>query len=183
MRVATSRRIYLGLGVASVLESTVVPIPLETILIPLLQANRRRLWPLAIASVLGCIVGAILGYGAGRLVFETVGLWIVDVAGGQEQLEHAVEQVRQSGFWFVLSVGISPVPFQIAMVAAGLVGYSFRGFVVAAALSRAFRYFGVALLVQLFGDQAEHLYHTHKIAATAAAVVIVVAVWVLWYLW
>lgn len=182
-RLATSRYSYLGLGFASILESTIIPIPLETILIPLLQTNRHRLWRLATAAVFGCIIGAVIGYGVGYFLFESLGQWIVDTIGNSGEFSEAVGEVNRQGFWFVLTVGVSPVPFQIAMIAAGVVGYSILGFVLSAAISRAIRYYGLALLVQVFGEKAEILYRKHKTATLIILTILVVGIWIAWFLW
>jgi len=42
-----------------------------------------------------------------------------------------------------MSVGVIPIPFQIAMLAAGATRYSFFLFMLAPALSRALRYYGL----------------------------------------
>ena len=48
-----SRWMMPALGIASFLESIIVPIPLEAILIPLMQKQRHRLWLLATIALLG----------------------------------------------------------------------------------------------------------------------------------
>lgn len=164
---------------ASLLESTVVPIPLELLLIPLMQIDRKRMWQLALAALLGCIAGASFGYAAGYFFQASVGGWIVSAAGGEEQFARAGDMLRQNGFWFVFSVGVTPVPFQIAMVAAGVSGYSIYGFLAAAALSRAIRYFGLAVLVWRFGDAAEAIYKRHRLAVGLAVTGAVLFMWIL----
>lgn len=105
-------------------------------------------------------------------------MWLLAAAGGGQQFEEAARLLRQEGFWFVFSVGVTPVPFQIAMVSAGAASYSLPGFLAATALSRSIRYFGLAVLVRLFGDAAERLYNKHRVVVGAAATAAVVLVWV-----
>ena len=64
-----------GITVASLLESTIVPIPLEAVLVPLMQARRDKLWLIALMATLGCLVGAIIGYGIG--IFS--GKWVTGI--------------------------------------------------------------------------------------------------------
>ena len=178
-KITKSRHTRWGVAGASLLESTVMPIPLELLLIPLMQINRSRMWQLALAALLGCIAGALFGYAAGYFFEASVGDWVVSAAGGEQQFARAGELLRQNGFWFVFSVGVTPVPFQIAMVAAGASGYSIFGFLAATALSRAIRYFGLAALVWGFGDAAEALYKRHRLAAGLAVTGLVVLLWIL----
>jgi len=168
-----------AVAVVSFLESTVMPIPLELLLIPLMQIDRKRMWHLALAALLGCIGGALFGYAAGNFFQTSVSDWIVSAAGGKEQLVTVGEMLREKGFWFVFSVGVTPVPFQIAMVAAGVSGYSIFGFLAATALSRALRYFGLAALVWRFGDAAEEIYKRHRLAVGLTVTGVVVLLWIL----
>lgn len=167
-----------GIGFASFLESTVVPIPLETILLPLMQARRKQILVISTMALAGCILGALVGYAIGYFIFDTVGDQIVSLLSSQEQFENAKQQMQQKGFWFVLSVGIIPIPFQIAMLAAGALKYSLLLFLIATTLSRAIRYYGLAILVYLAGNQAQELFERHKKSTT---IVLIVLVGILWY--
>jgi membrane protein YqaA with SNARE-associated domain len=57
-----SKNMLTGIGVASFLESTVVPIPLEALLVPLMQKRREKLWMIAAITTAGCMLGALVGY-------------------------------------------------------------------------------------------------------------------------
>ena len=123
-RLIHSENMLRGIGVASFLESLIVPIPLETILIPLLQARRERMFLISTIVLAGCLLGAIVGYGIGHLMFEAVGSELVSYFSSAEQFEKVRKEMNEKGFWFILSMGITPLPFQIAMLAAGVTGYS-----------------------------------------------------------
>ena len=166
-----------GMTLASVLESTIVPIPLEAVLIPAMQKARRMLWWLASAAMLGCLIGASLGYLVGLGLMESVGRPFVEYLEQGDALASAEQAMRDNGFWFVMTISLAPVPFQIAMLAAGATGYSFLGFIAATLISRGVRYYGLALLVYLFGDRAERLFREHKVAATLILLAIVGLAW------
>ena len=172
-----SRHLVGGTFVASFAESTVVPIPLEAVLIPAMQANRQRLWALAGAALGGCLLGALLGYAIGLWLFGAVGEQLVSLFSDPQQYDRALEQIRRNGFWFVLSVGVVPIPFQIAMLAAGASHYSLPGFVGATLIARGIRYYGLALLVCWLGNRAQAVYERHKVAVAAIATVVVLAAW------
>ena len=132
------------------MESTVVPVPFEILLIPLMQTNRSRIFYLSLTALIGCVFGALLGYLFGYALYETLGRWLVSITGTTEQFDRAVQMIRGGqGFWLIFSVGFTPVPFQIAMVAAGVAGYPLNGFIAATALSRPIRYFGLGFLAWL----------------------------------
>jgi len=56
-----SKHMLSGITVASFLESTIVPIPLEAVMVPLMQARREKLWLIALMGTLGCVIGALFG--------------------------------------------------------------------------------------------------------------------------
>ncbi len=145
------------MGGLSFLESTVLAVPLELVLIPYLLANRHRLWWIATLVTLGCLLGAFCGYLAGMVAYNTLGTWMIEQFGWQQLAQDFEREIRQNGFLAVLLVGITPVPFQIAMLTAGASGYSLPLFLLAAGISRGIRYFGLALLVFLFGERVEEL--------------------------
>jgi len=178
-----SRWMLPTLGLASFLESIIVPVPLEAILIPLMQARRDRIWWLAGFALLGCVCGAICGYFVGLWFMASIGEQAIAYFGGQEAFDEAQQQMAENGFWFVISVSLVPVPFQIAMLAAGAAKYSFALFMLATLISRGVRYFGLAVLVYFLGDDALRLYKKHKIPVTTIVVAIIVAAWAVAWWW
>src|SRR5690606_28292114 len=120
-----------------------------------------------------------VGYGLGYLLFDATGDYLVAMLTTPEQFESIRQQIHRHGFWYVLSVGITPIPFQIAMLAAGATGYSFVLYLLATTISRFLRYFGLALLVYLFGNQAERLFRAHK---TVGAIVIFTVIGLIWFM-
>lgn len=173
-----SRWMYPALFVASLLESIVIPIPLEAVLVPLMQKRRERLWFLALVALLGCIAGAVVGYFVGLLLMDTIGRPFVEWSGQTDTLDRAVGLMDRQGFWFIMAVSVLPIPFQIAMLAAGATKYSFALFMLATAISRGLRYFGLAAMVWWLGDRAEAFMKRHKKTSIAIAVVAVAAMWI-----
>lgn len=181
--IITSKHLVAGIFLASFAESTLVPIPLETVLVPAMQANRDRLWLLAGAALGGCILGALLGYAIGYWLFDAIGPQLVAWFSDPQQYQQTLARMRANGFWFVLSVGITPIPFQIAMLAAGAVRYSLLGYLVATLLARGLRYYGLAVLVWRFGDDAQALFERHQRTSIALVTLIVISAWLMaWWM-
>ncbi len=161
-RIARSRWGDAALGFASFSETVIVPIPMELVLMPHMQANRDRLWWLASVALLGCLAGAVLGYAVGLLLFESVGRWALETFGWQEDFATFRRWFDAYGFWAIVAIGVVPIPFQTAMLLAGVTQYPFVLFVAAAVLARGLRYYGLAALVALFGAYAEALWRRHS---------------------
>ena len=172
-----SKHMLSGITTASFLESTIVPIPLEAVLVPLMQARREKLWLIALMATLGCIIGALFGYALGYYLFDAVGDWIINTFSSPEQFENVKQQMQDQGFWFVLTLGVVPIPFQIAMLAAGATKYSLSLFLIAATIARAIRYFGLAILVYYAGDKAEHMLRKHKVQTIIVLTTLVLLAW------
>ncbi len=162
-----------GIFVASFLETIIVPIPFEAILIPMMLADRSRIWLFATVAFLGCLAGAIAAYVVGLFFFESLGLPLIQMLGFTESFTAFQADLQESGFWIIVAVGITPVPFQVATVGSGFVGYPFILFLVAITLARAIRYYGLALLVRLFGQRVQKWIERHARTARRAGVVIV----------
>ena len=172
-----SKHMLRGITLASFLESTIVPIPLEAVMVPLMQARRESLWQIALMATVGCVVGAVFGYAMGYYLFDMVGQWLIDTFFSQQQFENVKQQMQNQGFWFVMTLGIAPIPFQVAMLAAGATKYSLLLFLLATVIARSIRYFGLAMVVYYAGDRAEQLIRRYKMKAVIAVTLAVVVLW------
>ncbi|MGS0495977.1 alkaline phosphatase [Pseudoalteromonas sp. S1727] len=172
-----SKHMLTSITAASFLESTIVPIPLEAVLVPLMQARREKLWLIALMATVGCIIGALFGYALGYYLFDAVGDWVINTFSNPEQFEQVKQQMQAQGFWFVITLGIVPIPFQIAMLAAGATKYSLVMFLIATTIARSIRYFGLALVVYFAGNQAERVIKKHKTKAVIGLTLLVLLIW------
>lgn len=153
-RLAQSRR---GLAALSFGESTVVPIPLETIVVPLMVGHPRRALGIALAIWLGCVAGAGIFYGVGLMLADPVVHPVLRSLGLEESFDKMAGKLSGGGvFWTVFLVSFSPAPMQLATLGAGAAGANPVVFLAAIALSRGLRYFGLAILAQLVGERIAH---------------------------
>lgn len=147
-----------GLAGLSFAESTVVPIPLETVVVPLMVGHPRRALKIALAIWLGCLVGATLFYGVGFLLADPVVHPVLSAVGLEDDFQKIADDLSGEGFfWTIFLVSFSPVPMQLATLGAGTVGGNPLVFIAAIALSRGLRYFGLAILAQIVGTRIAHL--------------------------
>lgn len=164
----------------SALEATVVPIPLELVLIPYMILERERIWSIASVALAGCLVGAVVGYYIGFALFDTVGQWLINYLSLQESYQEFKTTLQNDGFMAVFLVGVTPVPFQTAMLTAGALQFSLTLFLLASVLSRGIRYYGLALLTLWLGPYAQSWWKKHasqlgwSIAIIAALALLIV---------
>lgn len=173
-RLNGSKHMMWFLGVLSFLETIIIPVPIEVILIPLMAINRKRLWTIATVTTAGCLLASIVGYGVGMVLYQSLGTWFIETMGMQSAYESFQGFFDQYGFIAILALGILPIPFQVAMITAGLSGYPFLLFVLAAVIARGLRYYGLAWLVHQFGERAQTLWERHAIITSLALAAIVI---------
>lgn len=172
-----------GVVTVSFFESWILPVPLEAILIPLMQMRRDKLWLICFMALLGCLVGATFGYLLGFFLFDWIGQFVIEHFSSPQQFDAVQTAMQDQGFWFVFSVGVTPIPFQMAMLAAGVTGYALGLYLLAALLARGIRYFGLGLLVWLFGNQAQRLFEHHKMQAMVVMLILIAILWgLIWWL-
>lgn len=173
VRLTESRHMLWFLGVVSFLETIIIPIPIEVVLIPLMAINRQRIWIIATVATAGCLAASVLGYGVGMVLYESLGAWFIDTMGIQNAHDSFQRFFNQYGFVAILTLGILPIPFQVAMITAGLSGYPFHLFVLAALIARGLRYYGLAWLVCHFGERAEALWRRSAVWTSLGATALI----------
>ena len=112
-----------------------------------------------------------------RYLFDAVGDWIINTFSSPEQFENVKQQMQDQGFWFVITLGIVPIPFQIAMLAAGATKYSIWLFLLASGIPRSIRYFGLAIIVYYAGNEAERIISKHKTKAMIGITILILGIW------
>src|SRR5215468_8228410 len=79
---ASGRHAWLILGLVSFAESSFFPVPPDVMLVPMMLADRRRAFLLAAWCALTSVLGGMLGYAIGALLYDTVGQWLISIYGG-----------------------------------------------------------------------------------------------------
>ena len=175
-RINGSKNMLWLLGTLSFLETIILPIPLELVLIPLMAANKHRIWLLATVTTAGCLIASLVGYGVGMLLFQSIGTWFIEFMGMEQSYQSFQTFFDQYGFAAILAIGILPIPFQVAMITAGLSGYPVLLFTLAALIARGLRYFGLAWLVHRFGSRVLLLWKQQALVTSLVAGVVVLVV-------
>lgn len=168
-RISSSRHMLWLLGTLSFLETIIIPVPIEVVLIPLMATNKHRIWTLATVTTAGCLLASLLGYGIGMVLYQSAGTWFIETMGMQSAYESFQGFFDQYGFIAILTLGILPIPFQVAMITAGLSGYPIFLFVLAALMARGIRYYGLAWLVSRYGNRMEELWQRHALITSLVA--------------
>ncbi|WP_033069220.1 YqaA family protein [Thalassospira australica] len=161
-QLAEGRKGLWGISGASFLETTIIPIPIEIIIAPIMAASRTRGFIVATVTLAGSVAGALALYLLARVLFDDVAQPLIDLLGGQQEFKDLQDKFEQGGFWVVFAISITPVPMQLAALAAGAASYPVWLFVIAITASRALRYYGLWLLVLGFGTGIARIFEGRK---------------------
>ncbi|MCL4440517.1 MAG: phosphatase PAP2 family protein [Firmicutes bacterium] len=141
-----------GLFLMSFAESSFFPVPPDILLIAMsLSQPKLALWYAlitSVASVLGGIFGYFIGAKAGRPLLDR---WVP--AKRVAQIESLFQRY---GGWATCALPISPIPYKVFTIGAGVFQIQKTVFVVASILSRSARFFLEGLLIFYLGSAAKH---------------------------
>jgi len=134
-------------------EASFFPIPPDPLLIALcLGAPHRWLrfaaWGTA-ASVTGGVVGYLLGWGAWSLLGDFFFTWVPGVT--PEAFSTVQDLYERWDFWAVFLAGLTPIPYKVFTLSAGVFAIQFPIFLLASILSRGLRFFLISGLIWKFG--------------------------------
>lgn len=152
-------------------DSSFFPVPPDVMQIPMSIARPERSLRYAGLSTAASVAGALLGYAIGSVLYQTVGVPLLDFYGYQDKFVSFAADIKANGFLWMLAFAFLPIPYKVATIAAGSVSLSIPVLIAASILGRGGRFFLVALVLRRFGAKAQELidryFNTLALAATA----------------
>ena len=142
------------LGIISFVESSFFPIPPDVMLIPMSLARPDKAWFYATVCTVTSVAGGVLGYFIGSVLYDSVGLWLIQLYGYGDKVEAFREAYAHWGGWIILLKGLTPIPYKIVTIASGFAGYSLPMFIALSIVARGGRFFLLAFLLNRYGEQA-----------------------------
>lgn len=163
----------------SFLESSFFPIPPDILLIPLVLGALSRWWLFALWCTVASVLGGIFGYGIGVFAWETAGRWIVEniahvrlvPVNGRADIalpayivtafgpslggDHLFQVYDRWNAWIVYIFGLTPLPYKLITITAGVAKINFPVFVLTSIAARATRFFVVAWMLKKWGTPAK----------------------------
>lgn len=151
MGLAAGRHANWALAAVSFAESSFFPIPPDVMLIPMVMADRKRWWRVALICTVSSVLGALLGYAIGALLFETIGKPILDFYHADAAFAALQAQYNEWGWLGILIGAVTPIPYKVLTIFSGSVAFSLPIFVAVSVVGRGLRFFIVAALLYFFG--------------------------------
>ena len=166
----------------SAAESSFFPIPPDPLLVALaLGASKKALRFAAIctaASVVGGLIGYLIGAGLWGALAEPFFRYVPGVT--PEAFERVRSLYDRYDFWAIFLAGLTPLPYKVFTIAAGVASMALLPFTLASLVGRGARFFLVAGLMAWGGERMEGALRKYvdRIGwATVAAVVVGVLVY------
>jgi len=150
MRLAASRHAPRSLAVISFAESSFFPIPPDVMLGPMVLANRDKAFVYAAICTVASVLGGMLGYAIG-VWLEPVGQTILRLFGHPEGQAEFQAWFDKWGLGVILVKGLTPIPYKLVTITAGLARFDLFTFVWASIVTRGARFFIVAAILKYFG--------------------------------
>ena len=166
------------LALLSAAESVIFPLPPDPLLIALALRNPDAALPLAalttVASVSGGMVGHWLGLRLGRPMLRRF---------NSRQVARVEALFVRHGFWAVFLAGLTPLPYKLFTISAGAFGIARLPFILASVLGRGLRFFMIAVLIFIWGEDVQNFLDDSfdlLLAALGAMLLLAFATWALW---
>src|SRR5258708_20647019 len=70
-----------ALAAVAFAESSFFPIPPDVLLAPMALANPQRAWRYALIATVASVIGGMLGYAIGAVLYNTLGQWLINLYG------------------------------------------------------------------------------------------------------
>ena len=140
-----------ALFVLAFMESSFFPVPPDVLQIALSAGKPKRSFWYAGVSLVGSVLGALLGYLIGFMFWEATQPFFYAHIFSEKHFEQVQDMYRQWDFWVIFAAALTPIPYKIFTIAAGVCGIAIPMFIIASMIGRGARFFAVAALMFFFG--------------------------------
>ena len=141
-----------ALALLALAESSVFPIPPDPLLMALCLGAASKSLRFAAVATGASVVGGMIGYGIGALLWLGVSDFFFSYVPGvtPEAFAGMQDLYLRWDFWAVFVAGLTPIPYKVFTISAGVFSINFPVFVLASVLSRGLRFFVIAGLIYRF---------------------------------
>jgi membrane protein YqaA with SNARE-associated domain len=155
---AKGRHAWAAVAMFAFAEASFFPIPADVMVLPMMLADRSRVFRLGLWVAFWSVAGGMLGYAIGHIFWETAGLWLINALHVPLAQVEALRVKYSNNAYLIMVQGATPIPYKLVTIASGLAGVSFPLFMLYSAVTRTIRYVVIeAMLVHLFGERAQAL--------------------------
>ncbi len=132
-------------------------VPVDPILIMFCVKRQDRAYFYALLATISSVIGGIVAYTIGALLFNSLGLKIITTFSSMEIFNKISDIYRNYETIAVLFAGFTPFPYKIITLSAGFCKLPLIPFIIYSFIGRGTRFFLVAFLIKRYGKHIEHL--------------------------
>jgi membrane protein YqaA with SNARE-associated domain len=173
MNLAASRHAPVALAAVAFAESSFFPIPPDVMLAPMVLARPQRAFLYAGICCVASVVGGLLGYAIG-VFLEPLAHHILALFGHSQGQAEFQAWFSRYGLWIILIKGLTPIPYKLVTITAGLARFDLFTFVWASIVTRGARFLLTAVLLKYFGPAIREEIERRLTLYTVVGVVVVI---------
>lgn len=145
-----------ALALVAFTESSFFPVPPFVLIVGMLSLDTKPSWVrLAIIGMLSSVLGGIAGYFIGMFFYAYIGAPLVAFYGVGDEVAHLGKVFGDNVFWTIILASLSPLPYKVFTLSAGLFSVNLPMFIFASLIGRSIRFFAVAYVADKYGVRAK----------------------------
>ena len=163
------------LGGVAFAESSFFPVPPDIMLLPMSLAQPKRAWLYASVCTVASVLGGMLGYAIGALLYDSVGHWLINLYGLGDKVEAFRASYAEWGALIILLKGLTPIPYKLVTITSGFAGYNIWLFILFSIITRGGRFFMAAIVLNRYGEWIKVRIERHLALSVAILAIVLVA--------
>ena len=164
------------LALTSFSDAIFSPIPPDPLLIIMSLTNSGMAIYLALITTISSILGAIVGYWIGKLIGRPVLYRLFS----ERKITRVENMLQKYGVWATLIAAITPLPYKLFAITAGMLGVQLRLFILVSLIGRGIRFIFIAFMIMIYGKSIEIFISENLGMVSIIFTAIVIATGVLW---
>lgn len=168
-----------ALGAVAFAESSFFPLPPDAMMVPMAVSRPDRVWLYAAVATFFSVIGGLVGYAIGALLFDSIGQALIKLYGLQNSAAAFQRSYAEYGHWVILLKGLTPIPYKLVTITSGFAHYSLFWFTVLSIVTRGTRFFLLAALLGRYGVQIRGVLDRHLNVVVAISVAVIILGFVL----
>lgn len=143
------------LGAVSFTDASFFPVSPTFMLIPMALATPKKAFRFAFIASLASTLGGVLGYALGLWAFQPIISPVIEYFGYTDNYAQVLKFFEQWGHWAVCFGALTPIPYKLFTIGAGVMGLNLPLFLIASFTGRALRFFILAGVIRFGGPKIE----------------------------
>ncbi len=167
-----------ALAVVAFVESSFFPIPPFVLVVAMLIHEKKPSWiKIAMVGMISSVAGGVFGYFIGKFLYGYIGAPLVAFYGLTNQVAHLGQVFKDHVFITILLASLSPLPYKVFTLSAGLFSVNLFSFILASLVGRSIRFLVVAYLADRYGIRAKKfMLEQQKVTIMTTLVICIVAI-------